>query len=206
MPRHAEEGGSATGGQNNPATNAGPAVAEEEGSSLTPWLVGAALLVVLAAGGVLMARKANSRTDYERTGSIAYQRRRPGQGDRRPAATPGQESPTSTKPATTSTKASVAGRANSPPVRDRVWVARNAVGAVTSRVVSANSVPPTTCTRRVWRPGVVPRGMVATMRNRPEASAVVVPSRTGSLKRSTDSGLPAGNPPPVSVTLSPGAA
>jgi hypothetical protein len=54
------QGGDAPGGQNNPATNAGPAVAEDEGSSLTPWLVGAALLVVLAAGGALMARKASA--------------------------------------------------------------------------------------------------------------------------------------------------
>ena len=62
------EGGDATGGQNNPAVNAGPAVAEDEGSSLTPWLVGAALLVVLAAGGALMARKVTGRDDADYIG------------------------------------------------------------------------------------------------------------------------------------------
>lgn len=56
-----QQGGSAPGGQTNPATNAGPAVAEDEGSSLTPWLVGAALLVVLAAGGLFLARKVGDR-------------------------------------------------------------------------------------------------------------------------------------------------
>jgi hypothetical protein len=68
-----QQGGSAPGGQNNPATNAGPAVAEDEGSSLTPWLVGAALLVVLAAGGALMARKASASRDdtYAGRSSVA---------------------------------------------------------------------------------------------------------------------------------------
>jgi hypothetical protein len=56
-----QQGGSAPGGQNNPAVNSGPAVAEDEGSSLAPWLVGAALLVVLAAGGLIMARKVGNR-------------------------------------------------------------------------------------------------------------------------------------------------
>lgn len=56
-----QQGGSAPGGQTNPAVNAGPAVAEDEGSSLAPWLVGAALLVVLAAGGLIMARKFGNR-------------------------------------------------------------------------------------------------------------------------------------------------
>ena len=67
------QGGNAPGGQNNPAVNSGPAVAEDEGSSLTPWLVGAALLVVLAAGGALMARKAGARRDdaYPGRSSIA---------------------------------------------------------------------------------------------------------------------------------------
>ena len=51
------QGGDAPGGQNNPAVNAGPATAEDEGSSLAPWLVGAALLAVLAAGGLLLMRR-----------------------------------------------------------------------------------------------------------------------------------------------------
>jgi len=54
------DGGNAPGGQNNPATNAGPATATDDGASLAPWLVGAALLVVLAAGGLVMARKAGA--------------------------------------------------------------------------------------------------------------------------------------------------
>ena len=60
------QGGNAPGGQNNPAVNAGPATADDEGSSLAPWLVGAALLVILAAGGILLMRKmADSRnSDY----------------------------------------------------------------------------------------------------------------------------------------------
>ena len=60
------QGGNAPGGQNNPATNAGPATAEDDDASLAPWLVGAALLVVLAAGGLVMARRAGGRDDvYE---------------------------------------------------------------------------------------------------------------------------------------------
>lgn len=57
------QGGNAPGGQNNPAVNAGPATAEEDDASLAPWLVGAALLVVLAAGGLVMARRAGARDD-----------------------------------------------------------------------------------------------------------------------------------------------
>jgi len=55
---NAVDGGDAPGGANNPATNAGPATSTEDDASLAPWLVGAALLVVLAAGGALMVRKA----------------------------------------------------------------------------------------------------------------------------------------------------
>ena len=60
------QGGNAPGGQNNPAVNAGPATDTDDGGSLAPWLVGAVLLVVLAAGGVLLMRKmAESRnSDY----------------------------------------------------------------------------------------------------------------------------------------------
>lgn len=58
-----QQGGSAPGGQNNPAVNAGPAVAEDEGSSLAPWLVGAGLLVVLAGAGLFLARRVGDRDD-----------------------------------------------------------------------------------------------------------------------------------------------
>ena len=66
------QGGDAPGGQNNPAVNAGPATAEDDGASLAPWLVGAALLVVLAAGGLVMARRAGAGDDaYEARRSVA---------------------------------------------------------------------------------------------------------------------------------------
>ena len=57
------QGGDAPGGQNSPGVNAGPATATDDGASLAPWLVGAALLVVLAAGGLVMARRAGGRDD-----------------------------------------------------------------------------------------------------------------------------------------------
>ncbi|MGI8808542.1 MAG: hypothetical protein ACR2KK_11990 [Acidimicrobiales bacterium] len=65
---NSSQGGNAPGGQNNPAVNAGPATSTDEGSSLAPWLVGAALLVVLALGGALIARKvaAGSDSGYDR--------------------------------------------------------------------------------------------------------------------------------------------
>ena len=60
------EGGNAPSGRDNPAVDAGPATSDDGDSSLAPWLIGAALLVVLAAGGVLLARRtADSRgSDY----------------------------------------------------------------------------------------------------------------------------------------------
>ena len=68
---NAVDGGEAPGGANNPATNAGPATSTEDDTSLAPWLVGAALLVVLAAGGALMVRKATDASD------VGYGRRSP---------------------------------------------------------------------------------------------------------------------------------
>lgn len=65
------QGGNAPGGQNNPAVNAGPATSEDDDASLAPWLVGAALLVVLAAGGLLMARRASARNDSVGASSTA---------------------------------------------------------------------------------------------------------------------------------------
>jgi len=66
------QGGNAPGGQNNPAANAGPATATDDDASLAPWLVGAALLLVLAAGGLVMARRATSGDDaYEGRRSVA---------------------------------------------------------------------------------------------------------------------------------------
>ena len=65
------QGGDAPGGQNNPAVNSGPATADDDDASLAPWLVGAALLVVLAAGGLVMARRTTVRDDvYEGRRSV----------------------------------------------------------------------------------------------------------------------------------------
>jgi len=51
----------ASGGADNPAVDAGPAVGDgEDDSSLAPWLVGAALLVLLAAGGAIAVRRATA--------------------------------------------------------------------------------------------------------------------------------------------------
>ena len=65
------QGGNAPGGRNNPAVNAGPATDTGDDSSIAPWLVGAALLVILPAGGVLLMRKmADSRSsDYAGRGT-----------------------------------------------------------------------------------------------------------------------------------------
>ena len=52
-----QQGGDAPGGRDNPAADAGPAVSTDDGASLAPWLIGAAVLVFLAAGGGLVARK-----------------------------------------------------------------------------------------------------------------------------------------------------
>lgn len=69
---NAVNGGDASGGANNPATNAGPATSTEDDASLAPWLVGAALLVVLAAGGAFMVRKAaDADTGYGRRSTTA---------------------------------------------------------------------------------------------------------------------------------------
>ena len=66
------QAGNAPGGGVNPASNAGPAVAEDDGSSLTPWLIGAAVLVFLVAGGALVARRVNeSRTGSTYSGRTA---------------------------------------------------------------------------------------------------------------------------------------
>ena len=76
-----------------------------------------------------------------------------------------------------------------------------AAAAATVSVVSALSVPPTTLTRSVWAPGVVFNGTVTVRRKEPVASAVVVPSRTGSLNSSACRGLPGGKPVPDTVVL-----
>ena len=66
---NSSQGGDAPGGQNNPAVNAGPAVAADDDASLAPWLVGAALLVVLAAGGLVMAFRSKPIPIIEKGGN-----------------------------------------------------------------------------------------------------------------------------------------
>ena len=60
-----QQGGNAPGGRDNPAADAGPAVSTEDDASLAPWLIGAAVLVVLAAAGAVAVRKATSRDRRE---------------------------------------------------------------------------------------------------------------------------------------------
>ena len=52
----------------------------------------------------------------------------------------------------------------------------------------------------------MPSGTVTTIWKRPEASATVVPSCTGSLNSSATRGSPGGKPAPFTVTLCPGTA
>ena len=56
-----QQGGNAPGGRDNPAADAGPATSTEDDSSLAPWLIGAAVLVVIAAGGILLMRPMTPR-------------------------------------------------------------------------------------------------------------------------------------------------
>lgn len=65
-------------------------------------------------------------------------------------------------------------------------------------MVTVASLPPPRTTIW-WVPGVVVVGMVTTTRKLPAESLVVVPRRTGSLKRSTSSGVFGGNPDPDTV-------
>ncbi len=60
------QGGNAPSGRDNPAVDAGPATSDDDDSSMAPWLVGAALLVALAAGGIVLARRTADRrgSDY----------------------------------------------------------------------------------------------------------------------------------------------
>lgn len=68
---NSSQGGDAPGGRNNPAVNSGPATAEDDDASLAPWLVGAALLVALAAGGLIMARRTGRNDAYESRQTLA---------------------------------------------------------------------------------------------------------------------------------------
>ena len=51
-----QQGGDAPGGRDNPVVDAGPAVSTEDDSSILPWVVGGAVLVVIAGGAALVLR------------------------------------------------------------------------------------------------------------------------------------------------------
>ena len=53
-----QHGGAPPGGRDNPAVDAGPARATDDDSSIAPWLIGAAVLVVLVAGAAFVVRRA----------------------------------------------------------------------------------------------------------------------------------------------------
>ena len=57
-----QEGGSAPGGQDNPAADAGAATSDDD-SSIAPWLVGAAVLVLLGAGAALVLTRGVERRE-----------------------------------------------------------------------------------------------------------------------------------------------
>ena len=56
-----QQGGEAPGGRDNPAADAGPATGTDDDSSLAPWLIGAAVLVILAAGAAFVVRRSGAR-------------------------------------------------------------------------------------------------------------------------------------------------
>ncbi len=56
-----QQGGEAPGGRDNPAADAGPATSTDDDSSLAPWLIGAAVLVILAAGAAFVVRRSGAR-------------------------------------------------------------------------------------------------------------------------------------------------
>jgi hypothetical protein len=53
-----QQGGNAPGGRDNPVVDAGPATPTEDDSSIAPWLIGAAVLLVLVAGAAYLVRRA----------------------------------------------------------------------------------------------------------------------------------------------------
>ncbi|HEX2047376.1 MAG TPA: hypothetical protein VHF27_06395 [Acidimicrobiales bacterium] len=57
-----QQGGTAPGGRDNPAVDAGPATSTEDDSSIAPWLIGAAALVVLAAGAAFAVRRSTNNS------------------------------------------------------------------------------------------------------------------------------------------------
>ena len=58
-----QQGGNAPGGRDNPAADAGAATSTDDDSSIAPWLIGAAVLVVLGAGVALVLRRGAARRE-----------------------------------------------------------------------------------------------------------------------------------------------
>ncbi|MGH9266537.1 MAG: hypothetical protein ACRD1D_17775 [Acidimicrobiales bacterium] len=61
-----QQGGTAPGGRDNPAADAGPATATEDDSSIAPWLIGAAVLLLLIAGAAFLVRRTLRSADRDR--------------------------------------------------------------------------------------------------------------------------------------------
>ena len=56
-----QQGGSAPGGRDNPAADAGPATAtDDDDGSIAPWLIGAAVLLLVIAGVAYLVRRATA--------------------------------------------------------------------------------------------------------------------------------------------------
>ena len=58
-----QQGGTAPGGQDNPAADAGAATSTDDDSSIAPWLIGAAVLVLLGAGAALVIKRGAQRRE-----------------------------------------------------------------------------------------------------------------------------------------------
>ena len=55
-----QQGGDAPGGRDNPVADAGPATATDDDSSMAPWLIGAAVLLLVVAGAAFLIRRATA--------------------------------------------------------------------------------------------------------------------------------------------------
>jgi hypothetical protein len=58
-----QDGGTAPGGRDNPAADAGTATSTDDDSSIAPWLIGAAVLVLLGAGVALVLKRGGERRE-----------------------------------------------------------------------------------------------------------------------------------------------
>lgn len=60
-----QQGVTAPGGRDNPVVDAGPATPTDDDSSIVPWLIGAAALLLLVAGAVYLGRRAMADRDRQ---------------------------------------------------------------------------------------------------------------------------------------------